>query len=164
LKKLIASVLLIIIVNNNDVINPKTLKNQTQKSTFKSVAFVVFCLAVLIGCKKDIGTKEESNFDVENEVFRVITNSDVRYDVVILEIFPNTTTGDTTVNVHSRGSSDINYGFTPKKGSRVIVKASGVNAKTLNCTIGYKGKRLGADDLQANANSLYINFEYAIPK
>jgi hypothetical protein len=65
-------------------------------------------------------------------------------------------------NVTSNSPSDFNFGFTPKVGSQIIIKAAAPNASSLNCTVAYKGVRLGLDSVKIVDKSLEAKFSYTI--
>ena len=138
------------------------MKNQTKIANLSTLGLVILLFPLLLGCDKYDWLERDRDFDVENRIFRVVVNSDVKYDVKILEIYPDALTGDTTVNVRSSGTSDVNYGFTPKKNSRIVVSAFGPGAKTLTCNITFRGSRLGVDHIESSNQALKLNFEYVV--
>jgi hypothetical protein len=121
-------------------------------------SFIGICA---LGCKKDQKTVTVPDSDKANRIFRVVTRSDVKYQVNILEIYPGTVP-DTVQNVTSHSGAAFNFGFSPKVGSHVLVTSTAPNAKSLDCTLIYKGVRLGLDRVEVMDKSLGVKFEYVI--
>jgi hypothetical protein len=120
----------------------------------------IICIGAL-GCKKDQKTVTVPDSDKANRIFRVVTRADVKYKVNILEISP-VSLSDTIQNVTSHSGSPFNFGFTPKIGSRVLVTSDAPNARSLDCTVIYRGNRLGLDQVEVLPNSLGVKFEYIV--
>lgn len=122
-------------------------------------SFIPLCF---LGCKKDKTIKPSvEDSDKANSIFRVISRSDVKYLISIIEVHPGSPP-DTIQNITSNSRSDFDYGFTPKTGSTILVNAIAPNATSLDCTIGYKGVRLGVDSVSTAGKALSVHFEYLI--
>jgi hypothetical protein len=126
----------------------------------KILVLSFICIGAL-GCKKDEKTVTVPDSDKANRIFRVVTRSDVKYNVNILELSP-LTIADTLQNVTSNSGAAFNFGFTPRIGSRVLVTSNAPNAKSLDCTVIYKGVRLGLDKVEVLNQSLGVKFEYIV--
>ena len=120
---------------------------------------VLILIVSFYGCKKS--DTEEANYDVSNNIFRILTSSDVNYKLSIYQIYPSTST-DTISKIVNTGLLDINYGFTPIAGSRVVVEAVAPNATKLKCTIVYKGAYLGGSDIVIKNNAHSLHFEHTL--
>ena len=126
----------------------------------KILVLTIICISAL-GCKKDEKTVTVPDSDKANRIFRVVTRSDVKYNINILELSSLTAT-DTLQNVTSNSGAAFNFGFTPRIGSRVLVTSNAPNAKSLDCTLIYRGVRLGLDKVEVLPGSLGVKFEYVV--
>jgi hypothetical protein len=126
----------------------------------KTLVLIIMAGTCLWGCsKKKNQVEDPDSFDKTNRIFRVISNSNVKYWVNIVELSSN---ADTLQNVTSNSPSDFNFGFTPKVGSQIIIKATAPSASSLNCTVAYKGIRLGLDSVKIADKSLEAKFLYTV--
>lgn len=114
------------------------------------------------GCKKDSATVNgQENSDITNSVFRVVSDANAKYLISIVEVSASGV-ADTVQNITSNSTAQFSFGFTPKIGSRVIVKAASPTATSLNVTVGYKAVRLGIDSIKKVGNGLTADFSYVI--
>ena len=128
----------------------------------KTVTLVLIAATCMWGCKKDkVQIKESENSDKVNSVFRVISNASAKYSISIIETSSVGTT-DTLQNVTSDSRANFEFGFTPKVGSTVKVKAVAPNASSLNITVAYKAVRLGLDTVKRVDKGLSADFMYVI--
>jgi len=128
----------------------------------KTVTLVLIAATCIWGCKKDkVEIKEPENSDKVNSVFRVISNSSAKYSIAIVETSSAGAT-DTLQNVISDSRANFEFGFTPKVGSKIQVKALAPNASSLNITIAYKAVRLGLDTVRKVDKGLAADFTYII--
>ncbi|SDE00878.1 hypothetical protein SAMN05216464_103319 [Mucilaginibacter pineti] len=115
------------------------------------------------GCKVDDikPNPADTNYDVTNKFFRVITRANADYSVIITYSPPGAASD--TIKTKSSNGFEYNYGFAPKVGSKINVKIIAPKASTINSTINYKNIKVGGDNvLPVESGGLEVNFDYVV--
>ncbi|MBD1394633.1 hypothetical protein [Mucilaginibacter glaciei] len=128
----------------------------------KTLTLILLASACLWSCKKDKQQiNDQENSDKANGVFRIVSNATAKYNLNILEV-SSLGLPDTIQNITTNSVSNFIFGFSPRVGSRIIIRATAPNATNLNITLGYKAVRLGLDSVKRVGNGLAADFQYTI--
>jgi hypothetical protein len=126
--------------------------------------YSLILLASLVGygCKK-LDSAPAPNYDAANNIFRVVVDSDQKFDVLITQVRANNSSLD-TLNSQSTSKLEFSYGFTAQVGNKITVQVNSPLATNLTCEIYYKGIQVGPDLIDKTSTGVTVNYTYTITK